>query len=131
MRSLALVAAGVIAAFGLAALVIPDTLIATGRYIVSPVAVYAATALRVGIGIVFMLAARESRAPWLLGAFGVVAFVSGLASLLSGVEGVRARLDWEAANVTILRVEGAAAVFLGALIFSLFRRAVPPVVTGR
>ena len=79
---------------------------------------------------VLMLAARESQAPWLLGAFGVVAFVAGLATLLSGVEGVRTRLDWEAANVTILRVEGAATVFLGALIFSLLRRrAVPPVVT--
>ena len=131
MRSLALVAAGVIVVVGLVGAFRPDTLVAAGRSMVSPAGVYAATALRIGIGLVLMLAARKSQAPWLLRAFGVVALVAGLATLLSGAEGARARLDWEAANLTTLRIEAVAAVFLGTLILSLFRRAAPPVATRR
>ena len=94
MRSLVIVVAGVVVALGLGALVIPDILIATGRYTVSTAGLYIATALRVGIGLVLMLAARGSRAPGTLRAIGAVVLVVGLATPLFGVEAARARLDW-------------------------------------
>ena len=63
MRSLALVVAVVVVVLGVAAVVIPDIVIATGRHLVSRSGLYAAAAFRVGVGLVLILAARESRAP--------------------------------------------------------------------
>ena len=121
MRSLALVVAGVVVVLGVAGVVIPDTVIATGRHFVSPSGVCAAAAFRVGVGLVLILAARESRAPGILRAIGAVVLVAGVATPLFGVEAARARLDWEAAHVGFLRVEGAAFVCLGAVIVSALR----------
>lgn len=121
MRSLALVVAGVVVVLGVAVVVIPDIVIATGRHLVSPSGLYAAAAFRVGIGLVLILAARESRAPGILRAIGAVVFVAGLATAFFGVEAARARLDWEAGHVGFLRVEGAAFVCLGGLIVSALR----------
>jgi hypothetical protein len=117
--------AGVIAVLGVVALVLPDTVIAIGRHLVSPSGLYAAAAFRVGVGLVLMLAARESRAPGVLRAIGAVVLATGVATPFFGVEAARARLDWEAAHVGFLRVEGAAFIFLGGLIVSALRRARP------
>ena len=106
---------------GVAGVVIPDIVIATGRYLVSPSGLYAAAAFRVGVGLVLILAARESRAPGILRAIGAVVLVGGVATPFFGVEAARARLDWEAAHVVFFRVEGAAFVCLGGLILSALR----------
>jgi len=116
MRVLALVIAGVVVVLGVSGAVIPDVVIATGRHWVSPFGLYAAAAFRVGAGLVLILAARESRAAGILRAIGAVVLVAGVATLFSGVEAARARLDWEAAHVTFFRVEGVAFVCLGVLI---------------
>ena len=121
MKSLALVVAGVVAVLGVAGVVIPDIVIATGRHLVSPFGLYIAGAFRAGVGLVLILAARESRAPGILRAIGAVVLVAGVATPLFGVEAARARLDWEAAHVGLLRVEGAAFVFFGGLIVSALR----------
>ena len=121
MRSLALVVAGVVVVLGVAAIVIPDIVIATGRHLLSPSGLYAAATFRVGVGLVLILAARESRVPGILRAIGAVVLVAGLATPFFGVEAARARLDWEAAHVTFFRVEGAAFVCLGGLIVSALR----------
>ena len=121
MRSLALVVAGVVVVLGVAGVVIPDIVIATGRHLVSPSGLNAAAAFRVAVGLVLILAARESRAPGILRAIGAVGLVAGVATPFFGVEAARARLDWEAAHVGFLRVEGAAFVCLGGLIVSALR----------
>ena len=121
MRVLALVIAGVVVVLGVSGAVIPDVVIATGRHWVSPFGLYAATAFRVGAGLVLILAARQSRAAGILRAIGAVVLVAGVATLFSGVEAARARLDWEAAHVTFFRVEGVAFVCLGVLIAASLR----------
>ena len=121
IRSLALVVAGVVVVLGVAGVVIPETVIATGRHLVSPSGLYAAAAFRVGVGLVLILAARESQAPAILRAIGAVVLVGGVASPFFGVEAARARLDWEAAHVTFFRVEGAAFVCLGGFVVSALR----------
>ena len=123
MRFLALVVSGVVVVLGVAAVVFPDTVIATGRYLVSPSGLYAAAAFRVGVGLVLISAARESRAPSVLRAIGAVVLVAGVATLFYGVGAARARLDWEAAHVGFFRIEGAAFVCLGSLIISALRPA--------
>jgi hypothetical protein len=121
LRSLALVVAGVVVVLGIAGVVIPHIVIATGRHLVSPSGLFAAAAFRVGVGLVLLLAARESRAPGILRAIGAVVLAAGVATPFFGVEAARARLDWEAAHVGVLRVEGAAFVCLGGLIVSALR----------
>jgi hypothetical protein len=118
MRSLALVVAGVVVVLGIAGAVIPDIVIAIGRHLVSPSGLYAAAAFRVAVGLGLIVASRESRAPGILRAIGAVVLVSGVATSFFGVEAARARLDWEAAHVGFLRMEGAAFVCLGGLIAS-------------
>jgi hypothetical protein len=121
LRSAALVVAGIVAVLGVAAVVIPEIVIATGRYLVSPSGLSAAAAFRIGVGLVLILAAPVSRAPGILRAIGAVVLVGGVATPLMGVEAARARLDWEAAHVAFFRVEGAAFVCFGGLIVSALR----------
>jgi hypothetical protein len=121
MRVLALVVAGVVVVLGVSGGVIPDIVIATGRHWASPFGLYAAAAFPVGAGLVLILAARESRAAGILRAIGAVVLVAGVVTLFSSVEAARARLDWEAAHVSLFRVEGAAFVCLGALIAAALR----------
>ena len=72
-----------------------------------------------------MLAARESRTPGTLRAIGAVVLASGVATPLFGVEAARARLKWEAANVGLFRLGGAAFVFFAGLIISALRSGRP------
>src|SRR5512140_1906462 len=99
MRTLALLFAlliGLIGAglIGVAGLVAPDRLMAAvavaAPYVLTPVGLYVIGALRVGMGIVLILAARNSRAPTALRVIGAVVFVAGLATPLFGVERSRA-----------------------------------------
>lgn len=120
-RSLVFFIAGVVMAVGVAAAVVPDVVIAIGRYMVSSAGLYAAAAFRGGIGLVLILAARESRAPWILRATGVAVLALGLATPLLGVERATARLAWEAEHVTFLRIEGVLFVWFGFIISALAR----------
>lgn len=114
MKSLALVVAGVLVTLGVVALVLPEALIGVGRDMVSPAGLWAAAAVRVGSGLVLMLAARWSRSPGLLRAIGAVVLVGGMASPLFGVEAARARLDWEAAHLTFFVSRGRCSYFSAA-----------------
>ena len=96
-------------------------LIGIGQNIASTTGLYAAGTVRVGIGLVLMLAARESRAPGFLRAIGAIVLVAGVATPLFGVDASRARLDWEAAHLTLFRLEGVMFVWLGWVIVSTIR----------
>jgi hypothetical protein len=110
MKSLALLVALFIMVVGVAGIFTPDSLIRVGRYVVTPVGLYAVAIFRVGIGLVLMLVARMSRAPKTLRAFGAVALVAGLATPLFGVERARAIVVWEATQGTALIRVGAGLV---------------------
>jgi hypothetical protein len=102
---------------GLAGLFTPDSLVTTGRYVVTPLGLYVVAALRVGIGLVLMLVAKSSRAPRTLRALGAVVLVAGLATPLFGVDRARAILDWEATQRTaLIRVAAGLVVAIGAFI---------------
>jgi hypothetical protein len=57
-KSFAFIAAGVLMAIGLAAAIVPDAIIASGRRMVSPSGLYAAAAFRSGIALVLLMAAK-------------------------------------------------------------------------
>ena len=117
MRTLALLIALFVMAVGLAGIFTPDSLMTVGRYVVTPLGLYAVAAFRVGIGFVLMLVARISRAPTTLRTLGAVVLIAGLATPLFGVERARAVLDWEATQGTaLIRVVAGLLVALGGFI---------------
>jgi hypothetical protein len=117
MRSLALLVALFVMAVGMVGVFTPDSLLAVGRYVVTPGGLYAVAALRIGIGLVLMLAARITRAPRTFRALGAFVIVAGLATPLFGVERSRAILDWEATHGTaLIRVGAGLGVILGGFI---------------
>ena len=121
-RSLVLVVVGLIIALGVAAAIVPNIVIASGRDMVSPAGLYAAAAFRGGIGLVLLRAAPASRAPGILRAIGIAALAMGLATPLLGMDRAMARLDWEEEHITFLRIEGVLFVWAGFIISVLARR---------
>jgi hypothetical protein len=117
MRPLALLVAFFIMCAGVIGIFMPGTLLSVGRYVVTPNGLYAAGALRVGIGLVLMLVARISRAPKTLRTLGALLLVAGLATPFFGVDRARAVLDWEATQgPALIRIGAALAVLAGAFL---------------
>lgn len=114
MRSLALLVALFIMVVGVTGIFTPDSLVMVGRYVVTPVGLYAVAALRLGVGLVLMLVARGSRFPKTLRVLGAVVLVAGLATPLFGVERARAIFEWEATQGTaLIRIVAGLLVILG------------------
>jgi len=107
MRSAALLVALFATFVGMVGLVSPDSLIAVGRHVITPVGLYAIAVLRVGIGLLLIRVAPISRAPRTLRACGAVVVVAGLLTPLFGVDRIRAILEWEATQGTALVRAGA------------------------
>jgi hypothetical protein len=117
MRTTALLVALFAIVVGVAGLVSPDSLITVGRYVITPVGVYAIAILRVGIGLLLILVAPISRAPKTLRAFGAVVVVAGLSTPLVGVDRIRAILEWEAVQgPAFLRAAAVVALAAGGFI---------------
>ena len=117
MRFLLLLVALFIMVVGVVGIFTPDSLITVGRYVLTPVGMYAIAAVRVGIGLLLMLVARSSRAPKTLRALGAVVLVAGLVTPLFGAERSRAILDWEVTQGTaLIRVTAALVLAIGGFI---------------
>jgi uncharacterized membrane protein len=94
MQLLALLVALLISLVGLTGIVSPETLASLGRHALTPVGLYVIAAVRIGIGIILLLAAPVSRAPRTLRVFGIIAIIAGLATPFVGVETSRRVMDW-------------------------------------
>jgi hypothetical protein len=120
MRSAALLVAVFTIVVGIAGLVSPESATTVRRlYFATPVGLYSAAAIRVGMGLVLILSAPASRAPNTLRALGAVVCMQGLSAALLGPHRARAVLEWEAMQGTALLRVGAA-VALAAGIFIAF-----------
>ena len=117
MRLLTLLFALFIMVVGLVGAFMPDSLITVGRYVVTPVGLYAIAGVRVGIGLLLMLVAPISRAPKTLRALGALVLIAGLATPLFGVARARAIFDWEVTQGTaLIRVTAGLVFAIGGLI---------------
>jgi hypothetical protein len=95
----------------------PESLLAVGRYVVTPAGLYAIAAFRVAIGLLLMRVAPISRVPRTLRIVGAIVLAAGLATPLFGVERTRAILNWESTQGTaFLRVPGVLALAAGGFI---------------
>ena len=114
MKSLALIAGLVISTIGAVGVLAPDVLVMIGRYSISPIALYAVAALRVGIGLVLLRVAPASRSPRALRVLGAIILVGGLVTALLGVDRWRAILDWwSAQGPAAMRLAAAVALAFG------------------
>ena len=117
MKYLALVIGVFVMAVGTAGLFVPETLLSFARFATTSAGLYAIAAIRVAIGIVFMLVAPRSRAPKTLRMLGAFVLVAGLATPLIGVERVQAIIDWETTHGTaLLRLGAGVALLIGGFI---------------
>jgi uncharacterized membrane protein len=124
MRLIALFVALLISLIGLTGVVSPETLADVGRHAVTPVGLYVVAAVRVGIGIILLLAAPVSRAPRTLRVVGIFAITAGLATPLVGVETSRRVLDWWLAQgfVCVRLLAGIAVALGGFLVYAVAPR---------
>ena len=83
---------------GLTGVFAPNRLTMISQYFMTPVGIYVAAALRIGIGVVLVRAAPSSRAPRILRILGVIAVLAGVATLFLGVERAQAVLEWWSAQ---------------------------------
>ena len=117
MKPLALLVALFVIVVGVVGMLSPDTLVAAGRYVITPRGIYGVAALRVAVGVVLLLVAGTSRAPRTLRALGAVVIAAGLATPLIGAERSLMLMDWELSYGTApIRVGAAAGVALGGLL---------------
>jgi len=114
-RSGALLVAVFTIIVGIVGLIYPDSVTTVRRlYFATPVALYAAGAVRVAMGLVLILCASASRAPKTLRALGAVMCMQALAATLLGPDRARAVLEWETMQGTaLLRVGAAVALGVG------------------
>lgn len=117
MRLLGLLVALFIAFIGLTGVFAPDCLVTIGPYFVTPVGIYVAAALRIGIGLVLPRVAPVSRAPKTLRIFGVSAVLAGVTTLFLGTERAQAILEWwSAQGPAFIRLWAGLPLALGAFI---------------
>ena len=94
MQLLALFIALLISLVGLTGVISPETLASLVRHALTPMGLCIVAAVRIGIGVIVMLAAPVSRAPRTLRVFAILAIIAGLATPFVGVEHSRRVVDW-------------------------------------
>jgi hypothetical protein len=133
VRSAALLVALFTIAVGIMGLVSPDSVTMVRRlYFATPVGLYSAAVVRVGMGLVLILSAPASRAPKTLRVLGAVVCMQGLSAALLGPDRARAILEWEAMQGTaLLRVGAAVALAIGGFVaFAVTGHGTRPATTG-
>lgn len=94
MNLLAMIVGLLVVAVGAVGMAVPDALVAIGRDLVTPTGLYVIAVVRVGIGLVLVLAASTSRMPRTLRVVGGIVIIAGLTTPMFGVDRARAVMDW-------------------------------------
>ena len=106
-------------AIGVAA---PDQLLPFERSLITPGDLDVIAALRIALGLVFILAARSSHAPRTLRVLGALVIIAGLTTPWFGVGRSLALLDWWAgAGRPLMRLAAAGAMAIGGFLVYAFR----------
>ena len=122
MRLLGLVIGALVILASAISFAVPDLRLSLERLVMTPAGFYAIAALRIAIGLVFVLAAPASRAPRRLRVLGLIVIVAGLTTPWFGVARSRAVLDWFAsAGPLLMRLDAAVGMALGGFLVYVFR----------
>jgi len=100
----------------------PDLRLSLERSVLTPAGLYAIAALRIAIGLVFVLTAPASRAPRTLRMLGLIVITAGVTTPWFGVTRARAVLDWWAsAGPLLMRLDAGVGMALGGFLVYVFR----------
>ena len=111
-----------VVAAGVAAIVVPDTILSLRSLAATQGALLVFAAVRIAIGVALIMVAPRSRAPRTLQAAGAVLLLVGLLTPLFGVERTKAVLEWEATQGPwLIRLGGAIVLALGGLLGAALR----------
>jgi hypothetical protein len=103
-------------------LIAPDLRPPLERSLMTPAGLYAIAAVRIAIGLVFVLAAPTSRAPRTLRLLGFVVIIAGISTPWFGVVRARAALDWwVSAGPLLKRLDAAVGLALGGFLVYVLR----------
>jgi hypothetical protein len=122
MRLLGLVIGALVILASAISLAAPDLRLSVERSLITPAGLYAIAALRIAIGLVFVLAAPASRAPRTLRALGLIVIIAGLMTPWFGVARARVVLDWLAsAGPLPMRLDACVGMATGGFLVHVFR----------
>ena len=122
MRLLGLVIGALVILGSATSFAAPDLRLALERSVLTPAGLYAIAALRIAIGLVFVLAAPASRAPRTLRGLGVVVIMAGLATPWFGVARATAVLNWFAsAGPLLIRLNAGVGMAIGGFLVYVLR----------
>jgi hypothetical protein len=100
----------------------PDLRLSLERSVATPTGLGAIAAMRIAIGLVFVLAAPASRAPRTIRALGVIVIVAGLMTPWFGVARAQAMVNWMAnAGPLLMRLDAIVGLALGGFLVYVFR----------
>ena len=122
MRRLGLVIGALVILGSAISFAAPDLRLSLERSVMTPAGLYAIAALRIAIGLVFVLAAPASQAPRTLRVLGLIVIIAGLMTPWFGVVRARAVLDWlSSAGPLLMRFDAAVGMALGGFLVYVFR----------
>jgi hypothetical protein len=122
MRWLGLVIGALVILVSAISVAAPDVRLSLERSVMTPAGLYAIAALRIALGLVFVLAAPASRAPRTLRVLGLIVIVAGLATPWFGVARARAVLNWWAsAGPLWMRLVAGVGMAVGGFLVYVFR----------
>ena len=114
MRWLGLVIGALVILASAISFAAPDLRLSLERSVMTPAGLYAIAALRIAIGLVFVLAAPASRAPRTLRVLGLIVIIAGLTTPWFGVARARAVLNWWAsAGPLLMRLDAGVGMAIG------------------
>jgi hypothetical protein len=100
----------------------PDLRLSLERSVMTPAGLYAITALRIAIGLVFVLAAPASRAPRTLRLLGLIVIIAGLMTPWFGVARAQAVVNWWAsAGPLLMRLDAVVGMAIGGFLVYVLR----------
>jgi uncharacterized protein YjeT (DUF2065 family) len=91
-----------ISLMGIVYLLRPDIIRKLMRFFKKGNRIYLAGILRLALAVVFLVAARECRYPWIIFVSGVIFLAGGLLIFLLGPEKIRKMLDWYQEQPTLI-----------------------------
>jgi hypothetical protein len=111
---------------------VPDLRLSLERSVMTPAGLYAIAALRMAIGLVFVLAAPASRAPRTLRALGLIVIIAGLMTPWFGVARAQAVLNWlVTAGPLLMRFDAGVGMAFGGFLLYVFRTPTRRATNGR
>lgn len=122
MRLLGLVIGALVIVAGAISFAAPALRLSLETWLMTPARLDAIAALRVALGLVFVVAARASRAPRTLRVLGFIVIVAGLMTPWFGVARSRAVLAWLAtAGPLWIRFDASVGMAMGGFLVYVFR----------